>query len=388
MSDAAPNIPLPRPELAARVLGHDRSDPNYDPVAAFDSEGAGAKQAILDMVDPDYSLAGRRVLDFGCGAGKILRHFLAEAETAEFYGCDIDAPSISWLERHLSPPLHVFVNEEAPPLPLPDAHFDLIVASSVFTHLTDHWSGWLIELHRVLRDDGLIIASFMGEGMGEAVAAEPWSEDETGMTVFGYGEDFNFDEGRQGPMVLHSHWWIRAHWGRLFEIESLLDGTPGEQGITLLRKKNVTLTRADLERVEPNEPRELLWVLREIRHLRSELAKVRDERDYEARRRRELEADQRLPPLRETLPPAAEPEAAGPPALTVAQIRPLTQRLAVRVQRGLGITSVISAVQALTDRVEGLEQTATVTDDSGGSGAVGPPPSIVDPVGRDPSTSA
>jgi SAM-dependent methyltransferase len=79
------------------------------------------------------------VLDFGCGPGRTPRHFLDEAEHAEFHGRDIDDRSIAWLSGHLSPPLHVFQNGEAPGLPLPDGFFDLAYGLSVFTHLGEHW---------------------------------------------------------------------------------------------------------------------------------------------------------------------------------------------------------------------------------------------------------
>jgi hypothetical protein len=31
----------------------------------------------------------------------------------------------------------------------------------VFTHITEHWSAWLLELRRVLKPDGLLLASFL-----------------------------------------------------------------------------------------------------------------------------------------------------------------------------------------------------------------------------------
>ena len=37
----------------------------------------------------------------------------------------------------------------------PDGAYDLVLAVSVFTHLTASWSAWLVELHRVLADGGL-----------------------------------------------------------------------------------------------------------------------------------------------------------------------------------------------------------------------------------------
>ena len=50
--------------------------------------------------------------------------------------------------------------------------------------------------------------------MCEAVAGEPWDEASVGMNVYEAGQDWSLG----GPMVLHSPWWIEAHWGRLFDV--------------------------------------------------------------------------------------------------------------------------------------------------------------------------
>jgi glyoxylase-like metal-dependent hydrolase (beta-lactamase superfamily II) len=54
----------------------------------------------------------------------------------------------------MSPPIHAFVNAPSPPLPLDEASLDLVLALSVFTHLTIEWSAWLVELHRVDNEQG------------------------------------------------------------------------------------------------------------------------------------------------------------------------------------------------------------------------------------------
>jgi cyclopropane fatty-acyl-phospholipid synthase-like methyltransferase len=41
------------------------------------------------------------VLDFGCGAGRVIRHFAPEAAQAEFVGCDLDGSAIEWATGHL-----------------------------------------------------------------------------------------------------------------------------------------------------------------------------------------------------------------------------------------------------------------------------------------------
>ena len=174
----------------------------------------------------------------------------------------------------------MFQSEERPPLPLRDEQLDLIWTLSVFTHLTGTWSAWLLELHRILKPNGLLIASFMGEGMSEILANEPWDESRIGMNVLGPG--MGWEAG--GPMVLHSPWWIEAHWGRAFEILSVrptgLIGTG--QGVVVMRKRDVTLTIADLERLEADEPREVTALAHSVKQLQKESIELNRARDHYA----------------------------------------------------------------------------------------------------------
>jgi len=140
---------------------------------------------------------------------------------------------------------------EHPGLPHDDDYFDLIWVASVFTHLTDHWAGWLLELHRVLREDGTLIVSFLGPAMGEHLPL-PWEEDRTGMLVINKGAPWDLG----GPTVFHSQWWLRAHFGRAFEILRI-DTSASDHDLLTLRKRPVSLTAQDLERPQPDEPREV-----------------------------------------------------------------------------------------------------------------------------------
>jgi SAM-dependent methyltransferase len=254
--------PLPPPELIGYVGHHDRTRQ----VEEFERFGRRYRAAILDLLPPDWSFEGKRVLDFGCGSGRVLRHFLDEAGVAELHGSDIDPASIAWLEQNLSPPMHFNRNAEEPGLPYPDDHFDLVWATSVFSVLTDTWSGWMSELHRVLRRDGLLIVTFVGEGGSEFVAREPWVEDRVGMNVLAYG--VSWDVG--GPMVMHSPWWIHEHWGRAFDILELLPRTEWGEGLVAMRKRDVRVTPEELERIDPRDERE-------IRALRHNLSQVQRE---------------------------------------------------------------------------------------------------------------
>jgi SAM-dependent methyltransferase len=103
------------------------------------------------------------VLDWGCGCGRLTRHFISFSGIPRICGCDIDAGAIAWCAENLAPaqfatvPLH-------PPAPYEDDSFDAVVAYSVLTHLTrDVQREWIKEMRRILKPGGLFLASVHGE---------------------------------------------------------------------------------------------------------------------------------------------------------------------------------------------------------------------------------
>jgi len=269
--------PFPPFELASRVFCVEEWS---DPLKAYEELGAQTKRALLDLLPDDWSVEGKRVLDFGCGSGRTLRHFLSEAETGELWGADVDAASIEWMQEALCPPLHAWRSAAGPPLGLEHGSFDLIWAISVFTHLTTTSIPWLLELQRLLKPDGLLIATYMGRWNSEFFAGEPWDEDRVGMNVLGHDRDWDLG----GPAVLISDWWVRAHWGRAFEV---LEIAPQIHNMSwaLLRKRDVELTTEDLEMPE-DDPREYLALRHNLRQLQREL-------DLARRRSQEIEERER-----------------------------------------------------------------------------------------------
>jgi SAM-dependent methyltransferase len=244
-----------------------------NPLEVYEQRGREQWEFTCSLLPDDWSFAGRRVLDFGCGIGRMLRNGPEHDPAGEYWGADIDARSIEWLKQNASPPLHVFRAPELPPTSLPDAHFDLIYAYSVFTHLSASWSAWLIELHRLLKDDGILIATVFGPGQREFMGL-PIGEDDVGMNVF--APYTPWDGG--GPLIFHSRWWLRAHWGRLFDITELRDGEPSGppplygQGVVVMRKRPGALTISELERPQGDEPREWSALHNNIASLSRELS--------------------------------------------------------------------------------------------------------------------
>jgi SAM-dependent methyltransferase len=145
----------------------------------------------------------------------------------------------------------VFVNSELPPVPQRDGWFDVIWAASVFTHLSSPWSAWLLELHRVLKPGGLLLVSYIGQYTA-LPGVQDWDEDRIGMNVLDGGLGY----GDGGPTVLHSECWIRAHWGRAFEVERV-DAGERKQAWVLMRRRSVSLTVDELEAVDYTERREI-----------------------------------------------------------------------------------------------------------------------------------
>jgi SAM-dependent methyltransferase len=108
----------------------------------------------------DVSATGA-LLDFGCGCGRVVRHW--RGLRGRVHGSDLNPRLVSWARRHL--PFASFdVNGLAPPLRAADSAFDVVYALSVFTHLPeDLQRPWLDELRRVTAAGGHLVVSFHGE---------------------------------------------------------------------------------------------------------------------------------------------------------------------------------------------------------------------------------
>jgi SAM-dependent methyltransferase len=100
-----------------------------------------------------------RILEFGCGDGRMIRFLEHLADGREIWGTDIDAARIVWCKRHLSPPFRFLTSTTLPHLPFEDRYFDFIYAGSVFTHIDDLADTWFAELRRILRPGGFLFVT-------------------------------------------------------------------------------------------------------------------------------------------------------------------------------------------------------------------------------------
>jgi SAM-dependent methyltransferase len=110
-----------------------------------------ARPAILDLAG---NVAGRRILDAGCGAGAVASALRDRG--ADVAGFDRSTRMIELARQRLGADADLRVADITSPLPYPDREFDDVVAALVLHYLED-WTAPLAELHRVLRPGGRLI---------------------------------------------------------------------------------------------------------------------------------------------------------------------------------------------------------------------------------------
>ena len=220
-------LPLPPLRLARRIGSVSLED--------FEESGRDIRDTIVRTLPDGWTWPGKRCLDFGSGVGRALRHFAAEAEQAEFWGCDIDGTSIRWSVENLSPPFRIFQIGEVPTLPFEDSSFDLVTAVSVMSHIHSTWHQWLMEIRRVLKPGGTFFVTFLGPTpMAEMLSQSYWDRgSDFGMYVHGPHQDW----ADGGPMIFVSTDWIKIFWGSLFDIDYIaIDGLMDYQSFAVMRK--------------------------------------------------------------------------------------------------------------------------------------------------------
>lgn len=101
-----------------------------------------------------------RILDWGCGCGRVSGFMEAAYGPESVFGVDIDAVGIGWLLAHGGDGRYRQIGSDFH-LPFEAASFDLVYGISVMTHLRHaDQRRWLEELARVLAPGGVAILTF------------------------------------------------------------------------------------------------------------------------------------------------------------------------------------------------------------------------------------
>jgi SAM-dependent methyltransferase len=244
--------PIPPADLILRVATSFEANDIEGARLGFDLGGLEHLQSFergLAAVGRSFEQANR-MLDFGCGCGRFMRHLGAVAPFVEMHGTDIDAEMIGWCQTNI-PYAQFTVGPHEPPLPYPDHHFDLVINHSVFTHLDErHQDLWLAELQRITAPDATLLLTVEGASTWhrtiEASArvgenTDAWREQlETNGILFIADDSF---VGSTHPdfyhSTIHSPWYVFEHWTRYFDIAAYIpDGSVSQDLIVLRRRQD------------------------------------------------------------------------------------------------------------------------------------------------------
>jgi len=229
-------IPPPPKHLQVRVVG------GYVP--DFISSGLSMYQDLNDALAADgKSLKDfDRILDFGCGCGRAVRALKDLQPKSRFFGLDIDAEAIAWLNGHYAKFGEFFVAPHLPPTGFEDGMFDFIFGVSVFTHLPEDMQfKWLEELKRITKPGGYLILTKHGEKFYRNLDADINAVmDKKGFyySDFGhnYGASINLPDFYQ--TAFHSHEYIKREWSKYFNVlDFRVLGMGQHQDTVLLRKR-------------------------------------------------------------------------------------------------------------------------------------------------------
>ena len=180
-SDGVPRtsdgLPLPPPYL--RTLTAGTADSRW-----FLESGRASAETIREAVGRhggELDSTGR-MLDFGCGCGRILRHW-QHLSGIEIHAAEPDDRLTEWCARNL-PFALVSRSSALPPLPYEADALDLVYAVSVFTHLTEQAQlPWMNELARVIRPGGFLLLTVHGDRYLDRLAGSERREYQEGRLV-------------------------------------------------------------------------------------------------------------------------------------------------------------------------------------------------------------
>lgn len=225
-----PGVPLPSEFMIYETFRLD-----YDRYLQSGREDA---QWLKDLVSPHMNLSDKSILDWGCGPGRIIRHFPAiNGNSARYYGCDYNDSYVAWCAANLHD-IAFFKNDIHPPLASQDNSIDLAYAISIFTHLAeDSHDLWMREMHRVLNNKGIFVFTTHGDITKANLMEKEKAMYDSGKIVL----RGNVKEGYRMYTAYHPPSFIRNLVSPLFDV---LEHIPGErkswgfsQDVWVVRKK-------------------------------------------------------------------------------------------------------------------------------------------------------
>jgi SAM-dependent methyltransferase len=190
----------------------------------FQSVGTQVASLIMTCVSQHKPVtAAHRILDWGCGCGRVIREMMKFVPPATLTGCDIDTEAIAWDKEHIPGPTFDRI-DPYPPTAYSTKTFDLIYGISVMTHLDEQTQlSWLRELSRIASAGGIVALTVIGEDLRKTNMPPELVNTfhETGFASFfpSYSAMLApFSNEGYYRETYHSLAYIERTWGKFFDI--------------------------------------------------------------------------------------------------------------------------------------------------------------------------
>lgn len=242
--------PIPPLDLIRRVV------PPFPPERGQHEREAFDEQCIPQLIGLERALgliglefsAFERLLDFGCGPGRFLRHLGSLSQTTEINGADIDPQAIEWLRENVPFGRYEVVPHE-PPTSYPDDQFDLIVNHSVFTHLPERLQdAWMGELQRITRPGGVLLLSLHSTPQwnqaahdiangGDDVESMRAELEETGVLFIADDHFIGSTHPDFYHTTFHAPWYVFERWTTWFDLVAYVPLGSDSQDLVVMRSR-------------------------------------------------------------------------------------------------------------------------------------------------------
>lgn len=226
-------------ELPPDYLIYESFQINYH---KYYTEGIETARWLTEHFKKHIDLKYKRILDWGCGPGRIIRHLPKVIDNGcEYYATDYNKKSIDWCNNHLTD-IQFNLNSLAAQLPYVDHFMDVIYGISVFTHLSEplHYE-WYNELYRILKPGGIMFFTTQGDNFKVKLTDSEFKKyNDNHLIVRG-----NAKEGHRTFSAFHPQGFMRRLFGNVEILEHIVTkpekATRLPQDIWII-KKNQPLT--------------------------------------------------------------------------------------------------------------------------------------------------
>jgi SAM-dependent methyltransferase len=192
-----------------------------------------------------YGINEGNYFDFGGSSGRVFRHFHFQSTAWRVWSCGFKLTSVEWNLTHFPAAITVFQGMYFPFLSIEDRTFDLISAMSVFTHIDETETSWLLELRRILKPGGIAIVTIHNEDTWLNMPAElrvvieKCTPELAAMPTLPQGRSvsrWRVDDPYRCH-TFHSNDYIRQQWARMLDVKEIIPKAFDAQAAVILQRR-------------------------------------------------------------------------------------------------------------------------------------------------------